>query len=238
MLRLSAADPRRLDFFDKLLLYAPPLLFAMVAHEYAHGYAAKKQGDLTAYNAGRLTLNPLKHIDPFMTVILPLMLMWIGGPIFGGAKPVPVNPANYRDLRRGDIIVSLAGVATNVAIAIISIPVVILLGLLGSALPGAAGFLGVLQYMMAFGILLNLFLAAFNLLPIPPLDGSHVFKYLLPPQWGRAYEQAARYGLFILYGVLLFAPRILYAWLSPVYLLYGLAQSLYAPFMLPNPFLN
>ena len=82
----------------------------MVAHEYAHGYAALKQGDMTAYQLGRITWNPLKHIDPFMTIILPVMLALIGAPIFGGAKPVPVNPRNYRHYRRGDIIVSLAGV--------------------------------------------------------------------------------------------------------------------------------
>src|SRR5687767_3788992 len=107
----------------------------MVAHEYAHGYAAFRQGDTTAYALGRLTWNPLKHIDPFMTVILPLMLFFIGGPIFGGAKPVPVNPRNYRHYKRGDIIVSLAGVVTNVAIAILSVPLIIIVGVLGSYVP-------------------------------------------------------------------------------------------------------
>ncbi len=208
----------------------------MVAHEYAHGYAAKKQGDPTAWQLGRLTFNPIKHIDPFMTILLPIMLMWAGGPVFGGAKPVPVNPRNYHNYKRGDIIVSLAGVATNVAIAIISVPIIILLGVAGDALPGIVRPLSILQYMMAFGVLLNLFLAAFNLLPIPPLDGSHVFKYLLPPKWAFHYEQAGRYGLFILFGVLYFARGLLNMWLLPAYLMHGFAESLYFSFMLPNPF--
>ncbi|HXV86854.1 MAG TPA: site-2 protease family protein, partial [Gemmatimonadales bacterium] len=105
---------------QEALLALPVLLFSMVAHEYAHGYAALRQGDTTAYMLGRLTFNPLKHIDPFMTVLLPLML-WFGSGgrmVFGGAKPVPVNPRNYRQYKRGDIIVSLAGIATNLVLAV------------------------------------------------------------------------------------------------------------------------
>ena len=108
-----------MNFAQQLALVGPVLLFSMVAHEYAHGYAAYRQGDMTAYQLGRLTWNPLKHIDPFMTVLLPVFLAFVGGPIFGGAKPVPVNPRNYRHYKRGDIIVSLAGVATNVVIAVL-----------------------------------------------------------------------------------------------------------------------
>ena len=107
----------------------------MVAHEYAHGYAAFKQGDMTAYSLGRLTWNPIKHIDPFMTIVLPLMLAFLGAPIFGGAKPVPVNPRNYREYRRGDIIVSMAGIATNLAIAVASVPVVLLVPVTVMLLP-------------------------------------------------------------------------------------------------------
>src|ERR1043165_4261552 len=104
---------------QSLLLFVPVLLFSVIAHEYAHGYAALKQGDTTALELGRLSWNPLKHIDPFMTVILPLALfaMSHGRMMLGGAKPVPVNPANYRQIKRGDIIVSLAGVFTNLLIA-------------------------------------------------------------------------------------------------------------------------
>ena len=113
------------------------LLFSMVAHEYAHGYAALKQGDSTAYSLGRLTWNPIPHIDPFMTILLPLIMFFTTGGriVFGGAKPVPVVPRNYRNFKRGDIIVSLAGVATNFVIAICCVPVIILVGLIGRVSP-------------------------------------------------------------------------------------------------------
>lgn len=227
-----------MDLTQRIALIAPVLLLAMVAHEYAHGYAAKRQGDLTAYQLGRLTWNPLKHIDPFMTVILPLLLAIMGGPIFGGAKPVPVNPRNYRNHRRGDIIVSLAGVAANLAIALVSVPLIVLVGLLGREVPSLLRPLGVLQQMLAMGILLNCFLAAFNLMPIPPLDGSHVFKYLLPPRWSLAYQQAGRFGLLILFAMLSFGRGIVTWWLSPAYLLSFMAERVYFRFMLPNPFLT
>ncbi len=222
--------------FTLLALVAPVLLFAMVAHEYAHGYAALKQGDTTAQQLGRLTWNPLKHIDPFMTIILPLVLWALGQPIFGGAKPVPVDPRNYRDYRRGDIIVSLAGVATNMVIAIASVPVIILIGLLGQNIPSIERALGILQQMLEVGIYVNLILVAFNLLPIPPLDGSHVFKYILPPKWSMAYQRLGGLGLLLLFGLLTFAPGLLRAWLAPAFYLRVLAQQFYYPFMLPNPF--
>jgi Zn-dependent protease len=226
-------DPLQLQ---QLVLVAPVLLFAMVAHEYAHGYAAFKQGDTTAYQLGRLTWNPLKHIDPFMTVLLPLMLAFAGGPIFGGAKPVPVNPRNYRNYRRGDIIVSLAGVVTNVVIAIASVPLVMLVGSIGLRISGLQKPLAILQLMLVQGIFINLILAAFNLMPIPPLDGSHVFKYLLPPRWSLAYQRLAGVGLLLLFALLTFGRPLVSAWLSPAYTLRSLAERLYFPFMLPNPF--
>lgn len=224
------------DFAQQLALIAPVLLFAMVAHEYAHGYAAFRQGDMTAYQLGRLTWNPIRHIDPFMTVILPVMLAFLGGPIFGGAKPVPVNPRNYRNYKRGDIIVSLAGVATNVLIAILSVPAIILVGVLGAQLPALERPLAVLQQMLAMGIFINLMLAAFNLLPIPPLDGSHVFKYLLPPRWSLQYQRLGGVGLLILFAVLSFGRPIVNLWLSPAYVLRVVAERLYSSYLLPNPF--
>src|SRR5436305_8457266 len=152
----------------------------MVAHEYAHAAAAYRQGDDTAFMLGRLTLNPLKHIDPLMTVIVPVMLWYAshGTFTFGAAKPVPVNPRNYRNYRRGDIIVSLAGIATNILIALACTIVILLLGLAGraDALEPSAG---ILQAMMVTGVRINMLLAAFNLLPIPPLDGSQVIKHFL-----------------------------------------------------------
>ena len=208
----------------------------MVAHEYAHGYAAFRQGDMTAYQLGRLTWNPLKHIDPFMTIILPVFLAWVGGPIFGGAKPVPVNPRNYRQYRRGDIIVSLAGIATNLLIAVACVPLIILVGMIGRSAPGLERPLAILQQMLEAGVFINLILAAFNLMPIPPLDGSHVFKYLLPPAWSLAYQRVGQYGFLILFAVLSFGRGIVTAWLAPAFVLRLVAEKLYFPYMLPNPF--
>lgn len=225
-----------MNFAQQLALVAPVLLFAMVAHEYAHGYAAYRQGDMTAYQLGRLTWNPLKHIDPFMTVLLPIFLAFVGGPIFGGAKPVPVNPRNYKNYKRGDIIVSLAGVATNVLIAIVSVPLVILVGLIGQQVPALVRPLGVLQQMLVMGIFINLILAAFNLIPIPPLDGSHVFKYLLPPKWALQYQRLGAVGLLLLFAVLSFGRPLVNLWLAPAYILRVAAEGVYFPFLLPNPF--
>ncbi len=212
------------------------LLFSMVAHEYAHGYAAMKQGDLTAYSLGRLTWNPLKHIDPFMTVLLPTFLALIGAPIFGGAKPVPVNPRNYRHYKRGDIIVSLAGVVVNFGIAIACTLLILPVGLLGRQLPQAQVPLAVLQLMLQGGIIVNLVLAIFNLLPIPPLDGSRVFKYVLPPAWALKYEQIGAFGLLILMALLSFGRPLLSVWFAPLTYVLDAARRFYAPYMLPNPF--
>ena len=212
----------------------------MVAHEYAHGYAALKQGDSTAFDLGRLTWNPVKHIDPFMTVLLPLLTFFGSGGsfIFGGAKPVPVMPRNYRNYKRGDIIVSLAGVATNMVLAVACTAAVVVLGLLGRAVGPMADSVAILQQMMMFGVFFNLVLAIFNLLPIPPLDGSHVMKYLLPPAWALRYQQFGRYGMILL--MVLIGTRVgeplFRAWMTPVIVLYELSRTLTFAFMLPSPF--
>ena len=210
----------------------------MVAHEYAHGYAALKQGDPTAYQLGRLTWNPVKHIDPFMTVILPLILFLVKSPfIFGGAKPVPVNPSNFRNFKRGDIIVSLAGVATNLVLFPIFVLMIIGLGLLGRAMPGAVDTLSLLQTMMWYGVFFNLILAFFNLLPIPPLDGSHVVKWLLPPAWALRYEQVGRYGIVLLF-VLFWTDvgrNLLNGFMRPVTALYQPAFEAFLPYLLKSP---
>lgn len=200
-----------MDKVGNFLLLAPVLLFSMVAHEYAHGYAAFRQGDATAYQLGRLTWNPIKHIDPFMSILLPILTFYIGGFMFGGAKPVPVNPRNYRSYKRGDIIVSLAGVAVNFVIALVCIALVVIIGLAGQRAQGSVPELFLLQTMMLYGVMINIILAIFNLVPIPPLDGSHVMKYLLPPAWALQYQRAGRYGLVIVFAVLLFAPGLVFA---------------------------
>ena len=216
------------------ILIAPVLLFSVVAHEYAHGYAALRQGDMTAYQLGRLTWNPVKHIDPFLTIILPLLLFLANAPIFGGARPVPVNPRNYRNFKRGDIIVSLAGVVTNLVIAALCVPMVMLVYAIGSISQGIAGPASIFQLMLMFGIQLNIVLAAFNLIPLPPLDGSHVMKYLLPPAWGLGYQRLARYGLILLFLLISFGRPILMLWFAPAFALMGSLQRLVLPFMLQS----
>jgi len=203
----------------------------MIAHEYAHGYAALRQGDPTAYQLGRLTWNPLKHIDPFMTVLLPIFTYFVWHFAFGGAKPVPVNPRNYRNFKKGDIIVSLAGVATNFAIALACTVIVVLLGVIGRGMTSGVQSLALLQVMMIYGIFFNLLLGFFNLLPIPPLDGSHVVKYLLPPAWALQYQRAGRFGLLLVFLVAFFAPSI---FLGPVGRFMDLAMRWAGPFVLPG----
>jgi len=219
---------------EQFILVAPVLLFSMVAHEYAHGYAALKQGDTTAYALGRLTWNPIPHIDLFMTILLPLLTYFTTGIAFGGAKPVPVIPRNYRNYKRGDIIVSLAGVATNFVIALCCIPLIILVGFIGRV-PVLSNTGAILQSMLLYGILINLALAAFNLIPIPPLDGSHVFKYILPPTWALSYQRLGAYGLVILFILISFGGPVLNLWFKPVFLIDRLASRAVFPFIIPSP---
>jgi Zn-dependent protease len=223
-----------LDKFQTFVLIAPVLLFSMVAHEYAHGYAALRNGDPTAYQLGRLTWNPARHIDPFLTIILPLLTFITAGIAFGGAKPVPVNPRNYRNFKKGDIIVSLAGVTTNVIIAFCCVPVILLAYFIGSNVPPLSTACSVLQLMLLYGILLNLVLAAFNLIPIPPLDGSHVMKYLLPPAWSLQYQRFGRQGMIVLFVLIAFAPGVLNLWLRPVYALNSMLTHVVTPYIIPS----
>jgi Zn-dependent protease len=206
-----------LDTLQTVLFVAPVLLFSVIAHEYAHGYAALKQGDPTAKQLGRLTWNPIKHIDPFLTILMPLIMGYMSNwkIMLGGAKPVPVNPANYRNLRRGDIIVSLAGVAANAVIALGCTVLIAVFGAISSVVPAAGGTVGIIQVMMMYSVTINLALIAFNLIPIPPLDGSHVVKYLLPPALAIKYQEMTRYGLVILILLLSFGSGLLDAWMKP-----------------------
>jgi Zn-dependent protease len=221
--------------FQELLLFVPVLLFSVIAHEYAHGYAALKQGDTTALAAGRLTWNPIKHIDPWMTLLLPVLLYYASGGavVLGGAKPVPVDPRNYRNYRRGDIIVSLAGVVTNLLIALVCTAVIVLLGLTrqsGALEPSA----GILQAMMVTGVRINMLLLAFNLLPIPPLDGSQVLKHFLPRGWAVQYQRIGFYGIAILVMILYLAPGLLNMWLHPANVVSTALLNAVRPSVLPS----
>jgi Zn-dependent protease len=234
----ESVSGRMSDTLARILLIAPIFLFSMVAHEYAHGYAALKQGDDTAKSLGRLTWNPLKHIDPFMTILLPIMML-IGSQgrmALGGAKPVPVNPRLYRNYVSGDIIVSLAGVASNLIIAVLCVPVLIGFGLLAKTAPAVSAPVSLLQAMLQYGVLLNLGLAAFNLIPIPPLDGSHVAKHLMPLRMALAYQRLMRWGILLIVGLLWFAPGVITWWMTPVYWLFEIAMTTTLPYVIPGRF--
>lgn len=198
----------------------------MVAHEYAHAEAAYRQGDTTAYMLGRLTFNPLKHIDPIMTIIVPFLLWKIGAPPFGAAKPVPVNPRNYRNFVRGDVIVSLAGIVVNLALFVVCMILFAVVGLVGQSIPALLGSFEILQRMLFYGMWLNLVLAFFNLIPIPPLDGSHVFYHLLPPGAGLRYRRFQAFGFLPVMALIWLFPGVLRVLLWPASELLGIGVRL------------
>ncbi len=186
---------------QNLFLMIPPLLLAITVHEVAHGYIAYRKGDYTAKLLGRLTLNPIKHIDPIGTVLFPLMLALSGtGVIFGWAKPVPVNSFNFKSPRKDMVMVSLAGPVSNFLLALVfALLLRILLWIPGA---GGSSMLVPLADMLWFGIRISVILGIFNLLPIHPLDGSHIMEGLLPAKQAQAYSRLAPYGWMILIGLM------------------------------------
>ena len=224
------------DSVVKILLWVPILLFSVIAHEIAHGWAALRQGDATAYMLGRLSWNPLRHIDPVLTILMPLVLYYATGMALGGAKPVPVNPRNYRNFRRGDIIVSLAGGATNFVIAIACAVAIVLFGLIGQAVPALAESASILQAEMILGIAVNFMLIMFNLLPVPPLDGSHVMKYLLPPAWSLQYQRLGFFGLFVI--IIMMQTGFFGWWMYPALAGTDLLLRTVSDFVIQGPFIR
>ena len=172
------------------------ILFSMTVHEAMHGFVAYWLGDDTAEREGRLTLNPIKHIDPFLTILLPLMLAVIGGPIFGGAKPVPFNPARLKYDEWGAALVAVAGPLTNFVIAFILFASYTLFNVDQSTLAG--------QFLVT-GVLVNLGFFVFNMLPVPPLDGSRVVYALAPDFVRRGMEVIEQYGLILIFAIVLLA---------------------------------
>jgi Zn-dependent protease len=181
---------------QSLLLIAPPILLALTFHEYAHAYVAHRYGDDTAQRSGRLTLNPLRHLDPLGTIMIFLVQ-------FGWAKPVPVNPYNLRNPKKDMLWISVAGPLSNMLLALIS-------GLLFRFFSDSAmiteknSVTGILVLMAFLSLKINLALAIFNILPIAPLDGSKILYGLLPPGFGKMIFALERYGPFILIGLIIF----------------------------------
>lgn len=195
-----------------LVLELVILIFSAILHEVAHGFVAEHLGDPTARLAGRITLNPVKHIDLFMTILLPLFLLLSRSPvIFGGAKPVPVDPFNLKEGRKDVALVSLAGPLTNILLAVAA--AILFKLLLVSNVNGAA--FDILSALLHIIATLNILLAIFNLLPIPPLDGSKVFSLILPQHTAAAYLSLGTgyMGLFLLFLLLWLLPlgNILFA---------------------------
>jgi Zn-dependent protease len=211
---------------SQILLILPVLLFSVVMHEYAHGWMARREGDNTAAMLGRLTLNPIPHIDPFGSIILPLLLVFSrSGIFFAWAKPVPTNPRNYRNFRRGTFLVAIAGVVVNLILAVVLTFATVAVFHLARLLPALSGPLDILRQMVHAGIYLNLMLAFFNLIPVPPLDGSHILYLLLPPKLGMQYRSIGFMGIFIVILLMNFAPVFLAPWFVPIEVLRNLSDS-------------
>jgi Zn-dependent protease len=185
------------EFLTKISYWAIPALFAITLHEVAHGWTARLFGDRTAQMLGRLSLNPLRHIDPVGTVLVPGVLLAIGGPLIGWAKPVPVATSALRHPRAGMVLVALAGPLANLAMA------VVWCGILWAVarIDGNETLRFWIAKMAQAGIWGNVILALFNLLPVPPLDGGRVLAGLLPQRWGVRLEKIEPVGLFLVLGL-------------------------------------
>ena len=206
---------------QKVILGVVPVVFAITVHEVAHGWVASQLGDQTARLLGRLTLNPLKHMDPVGTVILPLLLLMFGGFVFGWAKPVPVDWRNLRRPRRDMALVAAAGPAANLVM-------LVLWALFARYLIAQEAALGAAVtpwfYMAGVGMTINIALIVLNLLPLPPLDGSRIVAAFLPPRQAQRYNRLERWGILILL-VLLATDILNRIMLPPMRLIYQLVQE-------------
>jgi Zn-dependent protease len=213
-----------------VILSLPVFLFSIVVHESAHGLAALANGDRTAKDSGRITLNPLPHIDLFGSILVPLIFLLAQGfqptVLIGWAKPVPVNPSNFRKGNRSKLEVSLAGPLSNLMLAFA-------FAVASRFLPpwnSGGGLLLAVKWMLYYGMYINCLLAVFNLIPIPPLDGSHVLSVFLPSKAASYYRKISGYGMWILIGVLMFPPLRMMLLVIPVRLLerfFGLIAGSY-----------
>jgi len=200
-----------IPLIQQILIYAIPILFAITVHEVAHGWVASKLGDQTAKMMGRLTLNPIKHIDPMGTILVPAICVYIGGFIFGWARPVPVNWRNLDNPKRDMAWVAAAGPGANLLMVIIWAVLAKIIFLSGAEPQGP---LLALIEMCNAGIMVNAFLMILNMFPIPPLDGSRVMSALLPPAMAYKYNQLEPYGLIII--LVLLVTKVLWTILAPI----------------------
>ena len=193
------------------------LVLAFSVHESAHAYVAMRLGDPTAYMLGRVTLNPLKHLDPWGSVAIPLMSLYFGGFLIGWAKPCPVTLRNFKNIRRDDILTSLAEPASNLAMASVALLLLVVFKHAGG-MPAIAAAMAMAEpysgrcnpsgmrlfpvaLLLYYGVTINLLLFVFNLFPIPPLDGSHVLANFLPYEWEKVYSRIGMWGIFIIFLV-------------------------------------
>ena len=190
----------------QIAMWLVPLVIAIVFHEIAHGLVARWLGDNTAADLGRLTLNPIKHVDPFGTVILPLLLALSHAPMFGWAKPVPVNYRRLRNPRRDMVLVALAGPGMNLLLALVG-TIVLAATLSLSSDPNGLTTTLIAGNALNF-VLINIFLGVFNLLPIPPFDGGHVVEGLLPRSLAKPFRRIGRYSLLVFMILILVLPAI------------------------------
>jgi Zn-dependent protease len=211
------------NIIQNILIYALPVLLAITVHEAAHGYAARHFGDNTAYMLGRITLNPMKHIDPIGTVLMPLLLIFAGSPfLFGYAKPVPVRFGNLRNPKRDMVWVALAGPMSNLVMALAW-------GILLYFMLGAGVDEEFFLKMAKGGILVNTVMFAFNLFPIPPLDGGRILVGLLPYKYAELVSRVEPWGFFIVMGLVI-AGIINSIWMKPMMsVTYGLLELFLSP---------
>jgi Zn-dependent protease len=214
-----------------LALFIPLLLVSVVAHELAHAWQARREGDPTAESLGRITLNPIPHLDLWGSFLVPALLFVGGGVLFGWAKPVPVDPRNFRSHPWSDVRVSLAGIVANLMLVVAFTLLAAVAARVGAWQPAWAGGTDLFRRAMDLGIFLNLLLAFFNLLPIPPLDGSHVVYHLLPPALRGPYRRLGAVGILVLMALVFLVPQALATVLIPVDYMMGLTDRFIALWM-------
>lgn len=215
-----------IDFLTSLVTWLPGLVLGVILHEYAHGYIAYRNGDMTAKSYGRLTINPMAHIDLFGSILLPLLLILLNsGIVFGYAKPVPINPSYFRNYRKGIRYTSLAGPVTNLIVAFLigllyGLFFYLIIRLSGGLMDnGSIGFraFNIFNQLFRNAIYINIFLAIFNFIPIPPLDGSKILASFLPYQAMQRYLSIGRFGFIFIFIFLFLGGGLFWTIVSPVF---------------------